>query len=72
MKGLFYGPLEFEGQTLTVEIGSLICKPNLELEKQLMVHNRFSAIEAKMKSSNEAGTIHKGELDDLKVLTYLI
>ena len=37
-----------------------------------MVHNRFSAIEAKMKSSNEAGTISKGELDDLKVLTYIL
>ena len=69
MQGLFYGPLEFEGQTLTIEIGSLICKPNLDLEKQLMVHNRFSAIEAKIKSSNEAGTNHKEELDDLKVLT---
>ena len=73
VKGLFYGPLEFEGQTLTVEIGSLICKPNLDLEKQLMVHNRFSAIEAKIKSSNEAGTSHKEELDDLKVhTTYII
>ena len=69
MKGLYYGPLEFEGQVLTIEIGSLVCKPNLDLEKQLMVHNRFSVIKAKIKSSNEAGTIGKEELDDLKVLT---
>ena len=63
----YAGNMDVEGQELFINLGPLICQPNLEFEAQYSIQNQLTYLEDRINSTDEV-LVNQGEdLATLKV-----